>query len=110
MDIGVRMVTPQQLDKVVEAAARYKMADNADPHVHFDADLEYAEELLMKAIREAAGNPIIDRIKGFGIDADRLHNAMETEGQKAWGKMVHAFEFVTVLGVVEEEMLKRAQE
>lgn len=104
------MVTTQQLDNVVEAAIHYKQCSDAEPHVYWDADLELAEELFMKAIREAAGNPIIDRIKGFGIDADRLHNAMETEGQKAWGKMVHAFEFVTVLGVVEEEMLKRAQE
>lgn len=101
-------VTPQQLDNVVEAALRYKRCSDAEPHVHWDADLEYAEELFMKAIREAAGNPIIDRIEGFGINADRLHKVMEQRDN--WGSMVNSFEYLTVLGVVEEEMMKRAQE
>lgn len=102
------MVTPQQLDKVVKAAIHYKQCSDADPHVHFGADLELAEEVLMMEIRKAAGNPIIDRIKDFGIDADRLHKVMEQRDN--WGSMISSFEYLTVLGVVEEEMMKHAQE
>ena len=102
------MPTTQQLDSLIEAVDRYKIAVNAPPHAHHGDDVELAEERLLMAVREVAGNPIIDRIKGFGIDADRLHAAMEYKDN--WGSMIHSFEYLTVLGVVEEEMLKRAKQ
>ncbi len=41
-----------KLDQVIHAALKYQIAEMSEPHVNFDADLEYAEDMLKQAIRE----------------------------------------------------------
>lgn len=45
---------------------------------------------------------IIETIKGLGIDADRLKDALDSRDN--WGALVHSFEYLTVLGVVCDAM------
>lgn len=48
---------------------------------------------------------IIERIEELGVDYPRLHSALESK--EPWGKLVHSFEYLTVLGVVEDAMRLR---
>jgi hypothetical protein len=41
---------------------------------------------------------VYDRLAELGIDRDRLARALDSK--EDWGNMVHAFEYLTVLGVV----------
>ena len=45
---------------------------------------------------------IIARIKAFGVHHKRLKAALDQSDN--WGSMVHSFEYLTVLGVVEDAM------
>jgi hypothetical protein len=45
---------------------------------------------------------IIERIEALGVDADRLKTCLDSRDN--WGGMVHAFEYLTVLGVVCDAM------
>lgn len=47
---------------------------------------------------------IIERIKAQGIDYKRLKSCLD--GHDNWGKLVHSFEYLTVLGVVCDAMRK----
>jgi hypothetical protein len=47
---------------------------------------------------------IIGKIKSHGIDAARLKGALDARDN--WGDMIHSFEFLTVLGVVCDAMVK----
>jgi hypothetical protein len=47
---------------------------------------------------------IIEKIKTFGVDYPRLHNALEQKDN--WGALVNSFVYLTVLGVVEDAMKK----
>jgi hypothetical protein len=48
-------------------------------------------------------NTIIERIKEFGIDATRLKACLDSKDH--WGDMIHAFEYLTVCGVVCDAMV-----
>ncbi len=48
----------------------------------------------------ASNRSIIALIEELGIDYDRFRVALDSK--PPWGKFVHAFEFITVLAVVEE--------
>ena len=41
---------------------------------------------------------VYDKLKEAGIDKARLQSALDSN--ENWGHMVHAFEYLTVLGVV----------
>jgi len=45
---------------------------------------------------------IIRSIKAFGVDYKRLNEALNSNDN--WGHLVHSFEYLTVLGVVEDAM------
>jgi hypothetical protein len=45
---------------------------------------------------------IIDRVKALGVDADRLKAALDSRDN--WGDMIHAFEYLTALGVLCDAM------
>lgn len=49
---------------------------------------------------------IIEAIKSYGIDYERLKAALDTKDN--WGALVHSFEYLTVLGIVETAMRKEA--
>ena len=51
---------------------------------------------------EASDREIIETINKFGIDHARLKAALDSKDP--WGHLVHSFEYVTVLGVVESAM------
>jgi hypothetical protein len=51
---------------------------------------------------------IITKCKLLGIDGQRLKQCLD--GQDNWGAMVHAFEYLTVLGVVCDAMLAEEKE
>ncbi len=53
-------------------------------------------------------NEIIEAIKAFGVDHKRLKEALDTKDN--WGGMVHAFVYLTVLGVVEGAMEQEEEE
>lgn len=46
---------------------------------------------------------IIARIRGLGVDAQRLKSALD--GHDNWGSLVHSFVYLTVLGVVCDAMV-----
>jgi hypothetical protein len=50
---------------------------------------------------------IIEAIQKLGVDAQRLKACLD--GHDNWGKMVHAFEYLTVCGVVCDAMLAAEQ-
>lgn len=50
---------------------------------------------------------ILDRIEEYGVNYERLHKALDSK--EPWGKLVHSFEYLTVLGVVEDAMKKRKE-
>lgn len=54
-----------------------------------------------------AENQIIEKLQVHGIDAARLRKVLDSGDN--WGELVHAFEALTVLGVVADEMI-RAEE
>lgn len=43
-------------------------------------------------------NPILTKCREAGIDATRLRKALDAKDN--WGGMIHAFEYLTVLGIV----------
>lgn len=43
-------------------------------------------------------NPILERCREAGVDRDRLRRCLDAKDD--WGGMVHAFEYLTVLGAV----------
>lgn len=51
---------------------------------------------------------IIEKCEKFGVDYDRLKAALDQNDN--WGALVHSFEYLTVLGVVEDAMRKRKEE
>ncbi len=51
---------------------------------------------------------IIESIEFYGIDYKRLKGALDSN--EKWGSMVHAFEYLTVLGVVETAMRLKEEE
>lgn len=53
---------------------------------------------------EVTDRQIIDTIKSHGIDAARLKACLDQKDN--WGSMIHAFEYLTVLGVVCDAMMK----
>lgn len=51
---------------------------------------------------------IVARCEELGVDYARLHACLDYKD--AWGKLVHSFEYLTVLGVVEQAMAERERE
>ena len=39
-----------ELDQVIQAALSYEASSMSDPHANFDAELEYAEQMLREAV------------------------------------------------------------
>jgi hypothetical protein len=50
----------------------------------------------------ATDRAIIERVKALGVDADRLKDALDSRDN--WGGMIHAFEYLTALGVLCDAM------
>lgn len=48
---------------------------------------------------------IIAKCEEHGVDRTRLKAALDTK--EPWGKLVHSYEYLTVLGVVEAAMAER---
>ncbi len=53
-------------------------------------------------------NTVFDKIENHGVTFERLHEALNCHDD--WGGMVHAFEYLTVLGVVEGAWKKHRED
>lgn len=99
--------------------ATIEQADDGKVSIHYHGDTEYGDALETVGLRcagcewDCTGTEdewralfpkldIIARCAELGVDKERLRQALD-QGDN-WGDMIHAFEYLTVLGVVADAM------
>lgn len=76
----------------------FYLALTDDPMVDVLAEQGSMEEVGEDAMERMTTPSVFQQITAFGIDRKRLADAMDSKD--AWGKLVHAFEYVTALSVL----------